>query len=267
MNNLKLASEKLGSAAHGQSNQADLSAAIWQGMSLHESTNGLQRIGQILNGTSSTPQVWGQLPDVILTPADEQGSGADNLRPSSDWALRQGLAAARAEWNRVLPGGEHIKGLGDLQIVEKSAENLPASELTRQYDRLTPSSDKVEAALTPELADRLAKFGLVNNSEQFRDGLREALKSDNMPLGVMQKRGDGEFPILDGYVAVGAITAQQRNDILREQKEKRNEWRAEHPDADKGAEYKLFQTGELLREKFGKERIDAADELLTRLQK
>ncbi|MFX6011300.1 hypothetical protein ABTE87_21655, partial [Acinetobacter baumannii] len=63
------------------------------------------------------------------------------------------MAAARAEWNRVLPGGEHIKGLGDLQIVEKSAENLPASELTRQYDRLTPSSDKVEAALTPELAD------------------------------------------------------------------------------------------------------------------
>jgi hypothetical protein len=146
--------------------------------------------------------------------------------------------------------------------VEKAKEQAKLA----QAERLAPSAEKIKQAMTPEIEAALKKNGFETDPEKIRKGIVEALASDTMPTEVMQKRADGDFPIMAGYMAVGAINGGDRQQILADQKQRREQWRTEHPDAAKGAEFKLYPTGDLLREKFGNDRINAADALLTKLQ-
>lgn len=157
----------------------------------------------------------------------------------------------------------------DGQITKKptdKAEVVDAKEKQAQSERLTPSAEKIKEAMTPDIEANLKKNGLETDPAKIKNGITDAIQSDSMPLGVMQKRGDGDFPIMAGYMGTGAINIEQRQQALSEQQQKRTEWRAQNPNAPKGDEFKLFQIGELLREKFGKERIDAADALVKKLQ-
>ena len=150
--------------------------------------------------------------------------------------------------------------------IAKVVEKAKAQERLAQAERLAPSAQKIRQAETLEIEAALKKNGLESDPDKIRNGIVDAIRSDSMPTGVMQKRADGDFAIMAGYVATGAITGEQRQQILNEQKQKRDQWRAEHPDAEKGTEFKQFQTGDLLRAAFGKDRIDAADALLKQLQ-
>lgn len=149
---------------------------------------------------------------------------------------------------------------------DKAVEVVDPKEKQAQAERLTPSAEKIKEAMTPDIEANLKKNGLETDPAKIKKGITDAIQSDSMPLGVMQKRGDGDFPILAGYMGTGAINNEQRQQALSEQQQKRAEWRAQNPNAPKGDEFKQFQIGDLLREKFGKERIDAADALLKKLQ-
>jgi hypothetical protein len=150
--------------------------------------------------------------------------------------------------------------------VKRLFEKAEKHEKLVQDERLTSSTEAIKRALTPDLQDALKKSNLKIDPEKIHKGMEDALKHDSIPLPALQKRADGDFPIMDGYVGVGAITTQQRDQILAEQKQDRMQWRAAHPDAAKGEEFKQFQSGDLLRQHFGKEKIDAADALLKKLQ-
>ena len=150
--------------------------------------------------------------------------------------------------------------------VKRLFDKAEKHEKLLQDERLTPSTEAIKKALTPDLQAALTKMKLETDPEKIHKGIEAALKHDSIPLPAMQKRANGDFPILDGYVGVGAITTQQRDQILAEQKQDRTQWRAAHPDAAKGDEFKQFQSGDLLRQHFGAEKIDAADALLKKLQ-
>lgn len=150
--------------------------------------------------------------------------------------------------------------------VTKLVEKAKEQEKLAQAERLAPAADKIKQALTPDMQADLKKNGLESDPDKIRKGIVDAMRSDSMPTAVMQKRGDGDFPIMAGYMATGLMNGEQRQQILDDQKQKRTQWRSEHPDAEKGSEFKQYQTGELLRDKFGKERVDAADALLKQLQ-
>jgi hypothetical protein len=148
----------------------------------------------------------------------------------------------------------------------KPGDGAEDTQKRAQAERLAPSVEQIKQAMTPEIEAALKRNGLETDPEKIRKGIMDAICSDTMPMDAMQKRGNGDFPILAGYMGTGAIHDHQRQEILDEQKQKRAQWRSENPDADKGTEFQMFQTGDLLREHFGTERIDAADALLTRLQ-
>lgn len=150
--------------------------------------------------------------------------------------------------------------------VERSVERTKEKERGKQAERLAPSIEKIRNAMTADVEASLKEHGLKTDPKEVRNGIVDAMRFDSMPLSAMQKRQDCDFPIIAGYVALGALSQEQRKQVLDEQQVKRNEWRAKNPEAEKGAEQEHFQTGELLREGFGKERIDAADRLLHELQ-
>lgn len=151
------------------------------------------------------------------------------------------------------------------------ADDHPENDLgwilkTEAALRLTPELGKIKEAMTPEVAERLKRDGLVSDPEQFKRNLIDAIAHDDKALAHADERAKGDFPILDGYMATGLIDAKQRKELLDEQHNLRAAWRAENPDAPAGAEEKQFKVGDLLREKFGAERVDAADALLKALQ-
>jgi|AGTN01.3.fsa_nt_gi hypothetical protein len=156
----------------------------------------------------------------------------------------------------------------DAQINKKPTDKAEVEEKEKQAqaERLTPAAERIKEAMTPDIEANLKKNGLETDPAKIKQGITDAIRSDSIPLDVMQKRGDGDFPILAGYMGTGAINDEQRQEILGEQQKRRADWREKNPTAAKGEEFKQFQIGELLREKLGKERIDAADALLKKLQ-
>jgi len=156
--------------------------------------------------------------------------------------------------------------LNDQEQKREVIKTKEEEEKLTQSERLAPAVENIKKTLTPEMQAELKKNGLESEPDKIRNGIVDAMRSDNMSTAMMQKRGDGDFPIMAGYMATGLMTGEQRQQILDEQKQKRAQWRLDHPDAEKGSEFKQYQTGELLRDKFGKDKVDAADALLKQLQ-
>ncbi len=178
----------------------------------------------------------------------------------------------------------HDRVLSTATEKQEVAKLVESEKKNWQAHKLAPTSEQLYAALTPQVANRLADAGLDADPRRLRDGIIERMKEDKaLSSADMEKMKS--CPVGAPYVATGAVTGRQMDGIIAEQKHLRDTiskdasfkaLRESNPE-----EYKrewqnvLKQTdvGNLLRKHatedprhYSLQKIDAADSLITSLQ-
>ena len=165
--------------------------------------------------------------------------------------------------DHVLDGDQEQKEVGTLVEHQKKHE---------QAERLSPTSEQIKQALTPDIQDQLKKAGLNVDGDKLHDQIAKRLETDKgLPSAVMEKMK--QSPVGAPYVAMGAVTGQQMDAVLKEQKDLRDNWKNANPNAQMPDDFK-HQTdlGGLLRkhaqedpQHYSIAKLDAADALIKKL--
>lgn len=130
--------------------------------------------------------------------------------------------------------------------------------------RIAPTADSIKPILTQDLVDELDQYGLNSTPASIRAGFIEAIAND-YSLEELKGLKAGTFRTLAAFIAMGAISTEQGEEILGLQAQRRAEYYKRHLDTPWSAISKMFRTGDLLREKYGPI-IDVADKVITPLQ-
>ncbi|MBI2810592.1 MAG: hypothetical protein HYX67_07180 [Candidatus Melainabacteria bacterium] len=88
---------------------------------------------------------------------------------------------------------------------------------TEQASRLTPSTENVQAALTPERTAQMKAAGLETDPQALHDKMVKRMIEDRGLTGT-QMEYMKSFPVGAPYVASGAVTGAQMDHLMREQK-------------------------------------------------
>lgn len=86
-----------------------------------------------------------------------------------------------------------------------------------QANRLTPSVEKFQAALTPERTAQMKTAGLETDPQALHDKMVKRL-TDDKQLNSTSMQHMKTFPVGAPYVATGAVTNAQMDSLLKEQK-------------------------------------------------
>ncbi|HEY9679489.1 MAG TPA: hypothetical protein V6C76_15885 [Drouetiella sp.] len=114
---------------------------------------------------------------------------------------------------------DHVLGpKGEHHEVAKYVESHLKAD---QVNRLTPSADALKGVMTPERTDAMKKAGLETDPQKLHDAIAKRLTDDKgLNAHALEKMKD--VPVGAPYVGTGAITEQQMNSVLREQKAMRD---------------------------------------------
>ncbi len=153
-----------------------------------------------------------------------------------------------------------------------------------QANRLTPSTENIQAALTPERAAQMKAAGLETNPQALHDKMI-ARMTDDRGLSATQMERMRSFPVGAPYVASGAVTGGQMDHVMKEQKalrdtkredqalkdlkacnpeEFKKQWTQYLKDTDVGQLLKVHAKEDPLHYKIAK--IEAANSLITTLK-
>jgi len=153
-----------------------------------------------------------------------------------------------------------------------------------QATRLTPSTENIQAALTPERAAQMKAAGLETDPQALHDKILKRMTDDRGLTGTRMEQMKS-FPVGAPYVATGAVTGAQMDHLMREQRALREtkhedqafkdlkacnpeeyskQWRQYLKDTDVGQLLKVHAKEDPLHYKLSK--IAAADSLITALK-
>ena len=88
---------------------------------------------------------------------------------------------------------------------------------TEQANRLAPSTENLQAALTPERAAQMKAAGLETNPQALHDKMVQRMTEDRSLTSTRMEHMKS-FPVGAPYVASGAVTDRQMDHLIREQK-------------------------------------------------
>jgi hypothetical protein len=114
--------------------------------------------------------------------------------------------------DRVLTGDQEQKEVAGLVERQKKHD---------QAQRLSPTTEQINAALTPEVADQLKKAGLKVDPNRLHDQIAKQMESDKGLTSAGMEKMKG-FPVGAPYVATGAVSAKEMESVLSKQKSLRD---------------------------------------------
>ena len=212
----------------------------------------------------------GILGDVSIEDISKQAHQKVKTELGSQGTLRRNHYTTR---DHVLSQDEERDGAG--RLVEKTRKHEEA-------DRLAPSQDNIEKALSSDTAQKLEAAGLHVQAAQLREKMIKRMEEDHgLKSPDMEKMKS--FPVGAPYVATGAVSSHQMDSILQEQKAARQQMQknleglkdSNPSEFSKqwSAALKQTEVGHLLRthaeqepQKYNLQKIEAADALITKLQ-
>jgi hypothetical protein len=179
--------------------------------------------------------------------------------------IRNGCSGFYTTKDQTLSGDEQLKEVGSPVEHQKKQE---------QAERLSPSTEQINAALTPDVKDQLQKAGLNVDGDKLHEQIAARMEADNgLSSAAMEKMK--QFPVGAPYVALGAVSGPQMDAALKEQTDLRDNWKKANS-ASQLPNVVMQQTdvGALLRkhaeedpQHYNIAKIDAADALIEKLQK
>ncbi|CAN5380794.1 hypothetical protein BH10CYA1_BH10CYA1_21070 [soil metagenome] len=178
----------------------------------------------------------------------------------------------------------HDRVLSTATEKQEIAKLVESEKKNWQAHKLAPTTEDLNAALTPQVAHRLADAGLDADSRRLRDGIIQRMKDDKaLSSADMEKMKS--CPVGSPYVATGAVTSRQMDGIIAEQKHLRDtisrdgsfkdlkEWNPEEYKREWQNVLKQTDVSSLLRKHasedphhYNWQKIDAADSLIKSLQ-
>lgn len=115
----------------------------------------------------------------------------------------------------------HDRVLSTATEKQEVAKLVESEKKNWQAHKLALTTGELYAALTPQVAHKLADAGLEADPRRLRDGIIERMKEDKaLSSADMEKMVS--CPVGSPYVATGAVTGRQMDGIIAEQKHLRD---------------------------------------------
>lgn len=159
--------------------------------------------------------------------------------------------------SKTIDSGKVATGLEgkDRKNEDANFDSVERQAKSEQAQRITPTVEAIRSVMTPELASQMKNAGLATDPQTLHDNMVKQME-DDQGLNAQQMKNMKSFPVGAGYVASGAITNDQLQNVLTEQKALRVK---NSPETD---------LGHILRthKDFDQTKISAADSMISALK-